>query len=360
LDVPWAQVASSPRPTQSDDTGLESLAKLCGERDGGLDEIAQSLAEGRLTDGSVADIDALTTSLHLRGVPYVWPRAWSLGGAPIPQQEAEKRLKEWLHAYQDVGKRRCGFARATRDGAPWLAAVAVDALADLGRTPMRVRTGGWVEIEATALVPTASAKIVVLGPTGAPRAIPTSLAGGKIRGRFAADRPGAWLVQVLGTVETGPRPVLEALVWAGDAQPVNPRATAPGEDAPSPSDDATTALLAMINGARAAERLPPLRRDPRLDEVALRHSQAMVAAHRVGHDVGDGDPAVRIAEALPNPRAAGENVAKASSVRRAHRSLWASPSHRGNLLMTDFSLVGLGIVQDDEGALWVTEAFAGP
>jgi uncharacterized protein YkwD len=57
-------------------------------------------------------------------------------------------------------------------------------------------------------------------------------------------------------------------------------------------------------------------------------------------------------------RSAGENAAHAGDLRRAHRSLWASPSHRENLLHPAFDLVGIGVAKDDDGtSVWVCEIF---
>ncbi len=56
---------------------------------------------------------------------------------------------------------------------------------------------------------------------------------------------------------------------------------------------------------------------------------------------------------------AGENVATASTLENAHRALWASPSHRGNLLHEAFTRVGVAVVRAADGAVWVTEMFAG-
>jgi uncharacterized protein YkwD len=55
---------------------------------------------------------------------------------------------------------------------------------------------------------------------------------------------------------------------------------------------------------------------------------------------------------------AGENVAHATDPVRAHRALWASPSHRTNLLHRGFSRWGLGVMRDEDGSLWICEIFA--
>ncbi|HMJ13417.1 MAG TPA: CAP domain-containing protein, partial [Polyangiaceae bacterium] len=106
-----------------------------------------------------------------------------------------------------------------------------------------------------------------------------------------------------------------------------------------------------------SERLGKLRRDERLDQVAQAHAEAMLKARRIGHDVGNGDPRARVEAAGLALNAAGENVVHAANLRRAHRALWSSPSHRGNLLQKRFDALGIGITNDPDGSVWVCEVF---
>jgi uncharacterized protein YkwD len=237
-------------------------------------------------------------------------------------------------------------------------AVAVDALADLDAVPTRVRVGQWVDVNATLRVPADAAKLVILGPRGAPHAVPTTLDHGRLRARFNADHEGAWLVQVLAAVDGGPRPLLEALVFAGIEPPTELAVpTAPGEEVAATVQDPRTALYAMVNTARASERVAPLERDARLEALAQAHAEAMRRAHKTAHDAGDGDLNQRLANAGLEMRA-GENVAHAGSAALSHRALWASPSHRENLLLADFDVVGIGIAPDTDGTVWTCELFA--
>ena len=114
----------------------------------------------------------------------------------------------------------------------------------------------------------------------------------------------------------------------------------------------------MLNLARQSEPSPPLSSNAALDQVAERHAQAMRLHKRIAHDVGDGDPRSRVEQTNLDILATGENVAHALDVVRAHRALWASPSHRENLLEPRFDGVGIGIAADADGSLWVCEVFA--
>jgi uncharacterized protein YkwD len=201
----------------------------------------------------------------------------------------------------------------------------------------------------------------VLGPNGAPYAVPTSFDGRRARARFRADRPGAFLIQLLAYVAGGPRPVLEATVYADVPPPTSFfGAAAPGEPVLplAGNADKAAALLAMVNQARASEQSPPLERDATLDGIAERHAQAMRQQRRIAHDAGDGDPRSRVDAASLGILATGENVAHNLDVTRAHRALWASPSHRENLLQPRFDRVGIGVALDPDGSIWVCEVFA--
>ena len=84
----------------------------------------------------------------------------------------------------------------------------------------------------------------------------------------------------------------------------------------------------------------------------------MKKASLVGHDVGDGDPGQRMRDAGITSRTTGENVAGAATLVRAHRALWLSPSHRGNLLDDRYTRIGIGVVTSDDGRVYVTQLFA--
>lgn len=353
----WQPETRSPRA--STDAAHAALAKLCTARDGALDAVAGRLAKRTLGDLPPLPPTEIHFSLRAEGSPYVWVRAWSLDGQKLVDGDIRERVKKWLGSFSDGGQRRCGFAKHVNGSREVIYAVAADALAELEPLPTQTRSGQWLKVRAKMLVPATEAKVVVLGPRGAPKPVPTSLSGKTIKATFSADAPGAWMVQVLATVDGGPRPVAEAIVTV-DAEP--PRTldsrSVPGEQAMEGVKDDDDAMFAMLNAARRSEQSRVLARDPRLDQIAQTHAEAMQAARRLGHDVGGGSAADRMREENLVFTMAGENVARAASIRRAHRALWASPSHRGNLLDPRFQSTGVGVAKDPDGSVWVCEVFA--
>jgi uncharacterized protein YkwD len=323
--------------------------------------VAERFARRQSRGEALRDEGEIRFALRAEGSPYVWPRLWTLQGTELLAPASVQRLDAWLSRFGNGGERRCGVAFVERGEQSVLSVVATDARADLRPLVVRQRAGAWIDVEAQLLVEASEAKLVVLGPNGAPYAVPTSFDGRNARARFRADRPGAFLIQLLASMAGGPMPVLEATVYA-DVDP--PRSffgePAPGEPAePLAADaDPAGALFEMINRARASEQLTPLSRDAQLDAIAQHHAEAMRRLKRIVHDAGEGDPHRRVEAAQLDVLSTGENVANALDVRLAHRILWASPSHRENLLEARFDRVGIGTAPDDDGSVYVCELFA--
>jgi uncharacterized protein YkwD len=358
----WQKATASPQPAGADEPSgsfAMELARDCGRPEAALGRVARTMAERQTAGLAPFDAVELRIALRAEGAPYVWPRAWSLETAELEAGDARSRMRRWLGAFEEDGERRCGAAvRHTDHGTDVVVLVVVGALADLAPLPTRVRASEWIDVDATLMSSATDAKVVVLGPTGAPRTLMTSFTGDRVRARFNADEIGEWTVQVLATTPRGPRPVLEAMTFAGHDPPARyEHPVAPGEAAAAGSPDAAVALERMVRAARARSGLGALTRDEALDRVARHHAEAMRSAQRVGHDVGFGDPWTRLERVGVAATDAGENVAHARDVVFAHRTLWASPSHRGNLLNGRFDAIGIGVVHDDDGSVWVCELF---
>jgi uncharacterized protein YkwD len=358
--VQWSAWTGA-QPTSARGTLVRQLLQHCRAMDAGLERTAQHLAEHQAARGELLSNDEVTFELRAAGVPHVWPRAWLVltDDATTLAPDALSSFSTWMTSFHDGGQRRCGLGRAAlRDSRTAISVVAVDAVAALKPLPRRVRTGHWLEVEAEFFEETSLVEVVALGPTGGPRSISASLRNNVARARVRLDRAGAWLIQVLPTLANGPRPALEAMVFADQEPPKAFEAlSVPGEHAGNGAVS-PRAMLLMLNAARASEGLPPLAYDEQLEVAATIHAKAMFDTQRVAHDVGMGTPVDRIAALELTPVIAGENVAHASTLERSHRALWASPSHRANMLHPKFTHVGIGYAEDPDGSLWVCQVFA--
>lgn len=115
-------------------------------------------------------------------------------------------------------------------------------------------------------------------------------------------------------------------------------------------------MLALINGARGAAGLEPLRLITLLNQAAEAHSAWMLQADTFGHDGEDGtSPADRMAEAgypFEGASLALENIGWQSArgdagydddIAQIHESLMASPEHRANILNPEVRDIGIGV-----------------
>ena len=58
-------------------------------------------------------------------------------------------------------------------------------------------------------------------------------------------------------------------------------------------------------------------------------------------------------------RYAGENIAGAPTVERAHNALMQSPGHRANILNPNYNYIGIGIVDGGRYGKMYTQTFIG-
>jgi uncharacterized protein YkwD len=357
----WEAATWSPQAV-TEPTQWPALEEKCGRTDAALAKVARQVLAEPGFGLDINDVDRVGFALRAAGAPYVWPRAWSLvvPNTADMQTLVAQRFDAWMGTFNDGGERRCGFAIASTAEASKLAVLAVDALADMVQPlPTQARTGQWVELRVRLLAPATDAKVLLQGPTGEPVFVPATLNDGEVRSRFPLASPGQWLIQVMATMQTGPRPVAEANVFVDQTPPKQPSSMpAPGESAKGLGSDPGNALLLMLNQARIEEGRKPLLRSGQLDELALEHTRAMLRAGHIGHDLGDGSPKQRMESAGIFASLAGENVVHAADAQRAHRALWASPSHRSNILHRGFRNVGIGALVGPDRTVWACELFA--
>ena len=238
----WASWTSSPRSIEA--ASLEPMERAaleaCGPGEAGLRDTARAILGRKLRGLPMPELDAIEAAQRAAGEPHPWPRAWAASARALGHDATLATLQAWLGGGQVGRMRRCGVAAGvSKDGVHALVVVAVDALADLAPLPTRARTGQWLTVEARLRAPASGGRVVVMHAGEAPRTVPSWFDGRTLRARFAADRPGEIAVQVVADLAGGPRPVLEATVFA-DAEPPPATRTAPPPARTPPPGRATT------------------------------------------------------------------------------------------------------------------------
>ncbi|MBX6370850.1 MAG: hypothetical protein IRZ02_01155 [Acidothermus sp.] len=117
--------------------------------------------------------------------------------------------------------------------------------------------------------------------------------------------------------------------------------------------DAAGTMAGLINASRADAGLPPLAVRSDLTAVAQAQAQRMAASGTLTHTPNLGS-------AVCCWRAIGENVGEGQSLAQIHSLLMNSEFHRGNILSTAFTELGVGVARDGRGNLWVSEIFRQP
>jgi uncharacterized protein YkwD len=130
-------------------------------------------------------------------------------------------------------------------------------------------------------------------------------------------------------------------------------------------------LIALINRERVSEGLNSLTPDPILSSVARGHSEDMAVRGYFDHHAPTGEPVTPMDRYLaaaperPDYAMVGENIyyrsntdSVANYASEAHDAFMNSPGHRANVLMPQYTSVGVGIYRNPStGEFWVTEMF---
>jgi len=124
-------------------------------------------------------------------------------------------------------------------------------------------------------------------------------------------------------------------------------------------------MLEAVNRERSSHDLPPYRFDEALAAVARAHAQDMAARGYWSHVTPEGKTyRDRLRERELEPYWAGENyyygfLPAKEIVETALAWFMDDPSHRDNILHESCTRVGIGIVEDAQGAFTLVLDFAG-
>lgn len=119
-------------------------------------------------------------------------------------------------------------------------------------------------------------------------------------------------------------------------------------------------MLDLVNHERIKAGLKPLEIDMRLVDISRKKSKDMIEKNYFGHispTYGSFFDALKNAKVAY--RYAGENIAGAPTVEKAHQALMNSPGHRANILNPNFNKIGIGIIDGGPYGKMFTQTFLG-
>jgi len=119
-------------------------------------------------------------------------------------------------------------------------------------------------------------------------------------------------------------------------------------------------MVDLINAERAKAGISALRINDKVTEVARAKSKDMIDKDYFSHTSPTyGSPFQMLTTFGVSYRAAGENIATNRSMQNAHTALMNSSGHRQNILSSSYKSIGIGIVANARGYLYITQMFIG-
>ncbi len=123
------------------------------------------------------------------------------------------------------------------------------------------------------------------------------------------------------------------------------------------ADEAT--VLNLVNQERLAAGLVPLMPHATIQSAARAHGREMFASGYLTHLSRDGrTPRDRVLELGVRVHVIGENLAYAADVRAAHGALMASEPHRRNILLPEYRLIGVAVLDGGADGVIIVEDFS--
>lgn len=119
-------------------------------------------------------------------------------------------------------------------------------------------------------------------------------------------------------------------------------------------------MVSLVNKERANNGLAALSVDMKLVKVARMKSQDMIDNNYFGHQSAKyGSPFDLMKAQGVTYHYAGENLAGADTVDRAHTNLMNSEGHRKNILSPNYTKIGIGVVHGGPYGLMISQEFTG-
>lgn len=328
-----------------------------------------------VTIGFSAVMDRLDVVRHLVLSPFVPGIVTWSGNAMVftPQARLDPNARYALSvagAHDVLGNALGGdatFSFTTRVGAQVVKISPLDGAKDVAPTEVSLWFSQAMDVDATT-----AALRVIDATTGA--AIAGKAAwnekGTQLRFTLASALPTGHAFEVSladGAKDSDRNAVAGTWTFSTKAPPATFSRAAPGPAAPpgppAPADMAEFAVW-QINNARAAYGFAPLSLDSAISGVASAHAWDMMNYGYFSHTGRDGSTvSMRLSRAGISFSASGENLCSGGSLEWCHAIFMSEPypgyaNHKGNILGTRYSRVGIGIAQSGGKTIFVWD-FAG-
>lgn len=218
-------------------------------------------------------------------------------------------------------------------------------------TPLQNASGMTISVAPLAKVSGSTAPSVCVRTGSGQVCLPVCIPSGNTS-IIRSGSSGNIVIKVNGQVITAPRATPSPAGNAGSST-----TPAAGSSVSVSASTMQQEMLGYINAERAKVKAPALSLDKALCDGAYLKSKDMAVNGYFSHTSPTyGSPFEMMKSLGITYRAAGENIAKNSSVKGAHDAFMNSSGHRANILNTSFKKVGLGFYSYNN-YLYVTQWF---
>lgn len=352
--VPW-------NATPVDAAIVEALLPLAApplEPDGALARLASSLLEQVGDDGTPPRGEVVEFLARWHGLVEPQP-AMFVAQAGTPEELARAIAEMVGDGVGRVPYNRMGVASREVPGGHRAVALVSMRWVEVDPVPARLEVGDSFTLRGRLSGPFRSPRVVVTDPTDRTRELPAE-GSTSFTAELPTEAAGMLGVEVLAESDRGVMVLANFPLWVGQ-DPPRSVVLAPDGGGGGGASAVGDELFRLANQARHARGLPPLERTAELDRVAVAHSAHMHEEGYVGHtSPSTGTPSDRLRRAGVRSALVLENIGRGYSAREIHEGLMLSPGHRGNLLHTGATHVGIGVVEEAEGerhAFLATEVF---
>ncbi|MCA9711021.1 MAG: hypothetical protein KDK70_34585, partial [Myxococcales bacterium] len=235
------------------------------------------------------------------------------------------------------------------DGSTRMMVALLERAVELRPIPLAVGRRGSFRVAGQLLGARSKPRVEVVGPSGQWSSLPVTVAADGFSTRVSCvDGPGAYQVEVLADGTHGPEVAANFPVYCGVDPPDSISMDVEVLDPSVTALQIARANFLYLNEERERRGLPSLQWDADAAAIAAGHSEDMRDHDYVGHrSPSSGEVTDRFEAAGVRSTVVRENVALGYGPKGIHESLMSSPGHRVNILATDVSHVGIGVVMGD-------------
>jgi uncharacterized protein YkwD len=123
------------------------------------------------------------------------------------------------------------------------------------------------------------------------------------------------------------------------------------------------ALIDLTNAERkkADKGLKPLKMNPRLMETARKHAANMAAQNKLDHKIDNQEPVDRAKAAGYKSKFVGENISWNQKTPKDAIEAWMiSETHRDNILLKEYTEIGVAVARNQKGQPYWAQVFGMP